>query len=152
MIWVQDGLITIPTYSYYSPLLYGMVNLSDLPIVERRWSKLCLSLRMVWQFSPLYNAAVANRRSYGEVQAQPVLLQGPSQIFWWPPWDIDSCLVLAPDPSAKKTQSEENHTKMKGHKNQGKLCHYRKSPEKEFSRESEKTDTVKNKDGVYEFW
>ena len=32
-------------------LLYGMVNLSDLPIVERRWSKPCLNLRMVWQFS-----------------------------------------------------------------------------------------------------
>ena len=25
-------------------------------------------------------------------------------------------------------------------------------PEKEFFRESEKTDTVNNKDGVYEFW
>ena len=32
------------------------------------------------------------------------------------------------------------------------LCHYRKSSEKEFSRGSEKTDTVKNKGGVYEFW
>ena len=28
-------------------LLYGMVNLSDLPIVERRRSKPCLKLRMV---------------------------------------------------------------------------------------------------------
>ena len=28
-------------------LLYGMENLSDLPIVERRWSKPCLNLRMV---------------------------------------------------------------------------------------------------------
>ena len=27
-----------------------------------------------------------------------------------------------------------------------------KEPEKEFFRESEKTDTVNNKDGVYEFW
>ena len=32
------------------------------------------------------------------------------------------------------------------------LCHYRKSPEKEFSQESEKTGTVNYKDGVYEFW
>ena len=32
-------------------LLYGMVNLSDLTIVERRRSKPCLNLRMVWQFS-----------------------------------------------------------------------------------------------------
>ena len=28
-------------------LLFGMVNLSDLPIVERRRSKPCLKLRMV---------------------------------------------------------------------------------------------------------
>ena len=28
-------------------LLYGMVNVSDLPIVERRRSKPCLNLRMV---------------------------------------------------------------------------------------------------------
>ena len=35
MIWVRNGLITMLTYSYYSPLLYLMVNLSDLPIVER---------------------------------------------------------------------------------------------------------------------
>ena len=28
-------------------LLYGMVNLSDLPIVERQRSKPCLNLRMV---------------------------------------------------------------------------------------------------------
>ena len=27
-----------------------------------------------------------------------------------------------------------------------------KEPEKEFFRESEKTDTVNNKDGVYKFW
>ena len=27
-----------------------------------------------------------------------------------------------------------------------------KEPEKEFFRESEKTDTVNDKDGVYEFW
>ena len=33
-------------------LLYGMVNLSDLPIVERRRSKPCLSLRMVYVFFP----------------------------------------------------------------------------------------------------
>ena len=32
-------------------LLYGMVNLSDLPIVERRRSKPCLNLRMVCPFS-----------------------------------------------------------------------------------------------------
>ena len=39
-------------------LLYGMVNLSDLPIVERRRSKPCLNLRMVYVFFPLYTAAV----------------------------------------------------------------------------------------------
>ena len=75
---------------------------------------------MVWQFFPLYKAVVANRRSYGEVQAQTRFLQGPSQIVWWPPWDIDSCLVLVLDPSAKKTQSWKNLTKMKGQKDWGK--------------------------------
>ena len=52
-------------------LLYGMVNLSDLPIVERRRSKPCLNLRMVCQIFPLYKAVVANRRIYGEVQRDP---------------------------------------------------------------------------------
>ena len=32
------------------------------------------------------------------------------------------------------------------------LCHYRKSPEKEFFQKSKKTDTIKNKDELYEFW
>ena len=50
-------------------LIYGMVNLSDLPIVERRRSNPCLNLRMVRQFFPLYKAAVANRRPYGEDEA-----------------------------------------------------------------------------------
>ena len=30
--------------------------------------------------------------------------------------------------------------------------HYRKSPDKELSWKSEKTDTVNNMDEVYEFW
>ena len=71
----------------------------------------------------------------------------------WPPWDIDSCLVLAPDPSAKKTQSWNSLTKMKWTQELRKrLCHHQKSPEKELSLWSEKTDTVNNKDGVYEYW
>ena len=41
-------------------------------------------------------------------------------ITCWPPWDIDSCLVLAPDPSAMKTQSWNNLIKMIGQKNWGK--------------------------------
>jgi hypothetical protein len=71
----------------------------------------------------------------------------------WPPWDIDSCLVLAPDPSDKKTKSRKNPTKMKGHKNWEKkrLCHYRKSPEKELPWRSEKIDTANNKDVVPKF-
>ena len=56
-------------------LLYGMVNLSDLPIVEGRRSKPCLNLRMVCQIFPLYKAVVANRRSYGENEAQIHFLQ-----------------------------------------------------------------------------
>ena len=37
-------------------LLYGMVNLSDLPIVEKRRPKPCLNLRMVWQFSLVHGS------------------------------------------------------------------------------------------------
>ena len=99
----------------------------------------------------LYKAAVANRRMYGEDQPDP--FPAGETINCWPPWDIDSCLVLAPDLSAKKNQSRKNLTKMKGHKNREKgLCHYRKSPEKELSWRSDKIDPVINKDGVYKFW
>ena len=53
-------------------LLYGMVNLSDLPIVERRRSKPCLNLRSGMIIFPLYKAVVANRRLYGEDQPRPI--------------------------------------------------------------------------------
>ena len=43
-------------------LLYGMVNLSDLPIVERRRSKSSLNLEWYKYFFSLYKAAAANRR------------------------------------------------------------------------------------------
>ena len=42
---------------------------------------------------------------------------------------------------------------MKGYRRiEEKVMPLPKEPEKEFFRESEKTDTVNNKDGVYEFW
>src|SRR4051812_41453973 len=53
-------------------LLCGMVNLSNLPIAERRRSKPCLNLRMVYIFFSLYKAAFANRRLYGEDQPRPI--------------------------------------------------------------------------------
>ena len=56
-------------------LLYGMVNLSDLPIVERRRSKPCLNLNGISIF-PLYKAAFANRRLYGEDQPDPFPAEG----------------------------------------------------------------------------
>ena len=43
---------------------------------------------------------------------------------------------MAPDLSAKKTQSRNNLTKRKKDKRiEERLCHYWKSPEKEFSRD-----------------
>ena len=56
-------------------LLYGMVNLTELSIVERRRSKPCLNLRMVGQFFPLYKAAAANHRTFGENEAHTHFLQ-----------------------------------------------------------------------------
>ena len=41
---------------------------------------------------------------------------------------------------------------MKDRRNEEKVMPLPEEPEKEFFRESEKTDTVNNKDGVYEFW
>ena len=41
---------------------------------------------------------------------------------------------------------------MKDRRIEEKVMPLPKEPEKEFFRESEKTDTVNNKDGVYEFW
>ena len=99
---------------------------------------------------PLYTAVVANRRLYGEDQPDP--FPAGETINCWPPWDIDSCLVLAPDPSAMKTQSRNNLTEMKDKRIEEKVMPLPKEPEKEFFRESEKTDTVNNKDGVYKFW
>ena len=52
-------------------LLYGMVNLSDLPIVECRRSKPCLNLRMADGGNHV-QAPVANRRLCGEVQSRPI--------------------------------------------------------------------------------
>ena len=51
-----------------------------------------------------------------------------------------------------KTQSRNNLTEMKDRRIEEKVMPLPQEPEKEFFRESEKTDTVNNKDGVYEFW
>ena len=66
----------------------------------------------------LVQGSLANRRLYGEDQPDPFPAEGT--INCWPPWDIYICLVLAPDPSAKKTQYRNNLTKSKGQKNWGK--------------------------------
>ena len=50
-----------------------------------------------------------------------------------------------------KTQSRNNLTEMKDRRIEEKVMPLPKEPEKEFFRESEKTDTVKDKDGVSEF-
>ena len=93
-----------------------------------------------------------NRRSYREDQPRPTSHRRNPKLLTTMR-DIDSWLVLAPDPSAKKTESRNNLTRMKVQKNWGKrLCHHRKSPDKELSWRSKKTDTVNNMDGVYEFW
>ena len=99
-------------------LLYGMVNLSDFPIVERWRSKPCLNLRMVWHFFP-YTRQLLPIVGH-TVRMKPDPFPAGETINWWPPWYIDSCLVLAPYPSAMKTQSQKNLTKMKGQKYWGK--------------------------------
>ena len=96
-------------------LLYGMVNLSDLPIVERQRSKPCLNLRMVWQLFPCTRQLLPTIGYTVRFNPDPFL--AGQTINCWPAWDIDSWLVLAPDPSAKKTQSWNNLTKINGHGN-----------------------------------
>ena len=95
-------------------LLYGMVK-SEWLTYSRETTILNLVQTLEWYDNfPLYEAVFANRRSYGEDQPDPFPVG--ETINCWPPWDIDSCLVLAPDPSAKKTQSRKNHTKIKGYR------------------------------------
>ena len=128
-------------------LLYGMVNLSDLPIVEWRRFKPCLNLGIgivpcTRQLLPTVGYTV---------RFNPDPFSAGETINRWPPWDIDSCLVLAPDPSAKKTQSRNNLTKIKGRKNWGKGYATTGRAREGIFRGFEKTDTVNNMDGVYEF-
>ena len=87
-------------------LLCVMVNLSDLPIVERRRSKPCLNLRMVWQFSPCTRQFLPTV-GY-TVRFNPDPFPAGETVNGWPPWDIDSCLVLAPDLSAKRPSLGRN--------------------------------------------
>ena len=75
-------------------LLYGMVNLSDLPIVERRRSKPCLNLSCCTrQLLPIVGYTV---------RFNPDPFSTGETINGWPPWDIDSWLVLAPDRQLRR--------------------------------------------------
>lgn len=63
-------------------LLYGMVNLSDLPIVERWRSKPCLNLRMVWQFSPCTRQLLPTVGHTVMFKPRPVFCRDPVKLFF----------------------------------------------------------------------
>jgi hypothetical protein len=82
----------------------------------------------------LYKATVANSKLYGEKRPRPIFLQEP--VFVDHHEIFDSCLVLAPDMSAKKIQSQKNLILMTGLKILRKtLCLYQKSINKELSQD-----------------